>query len=30
LKLRKVVTEANYARGRQLLEGVGAMLTKMI
>jgi four helix bundle protein len=30
MKLRNVVTEAHYARGGQLLEGVVAMLTKMI
>ena len=30
MKLRKVLTEAHYARGGQLLEGVVAMLTKMI
>jgi hypothetical protein len=30
MKLRKVVTEAQYGRGGQLLEGIVAMLTKMI
>lgn len=30
MKLRKLITEAHYARGGQLLEGVVAMLTKMI
>jgi four helix bundle protein len=30
MKLRKLVTEAQYARGGKLLEGVVAMLTKMI
>ena len=30
MKLRKVITDAQYARGGQLLEGVVAMLTKMV
>jgi four helix bundle protein len=30
MKLRKLVSEAHYQRGGQLLEGVVAMLTKMI
>ena len=30
MRLRKVITDAQYARGGQLLEGVVAMLTKMI
>ena len=30
MRLRKVITESRYARGVQLLEGVVAMLTKMI
>jgi four helix bundle protein len=30
LKLRKIVTEEHYVRGGQLLEGVVAMLTKMM
>ncbi|MFN0246672.1 MAG: four helix bundle protein [Kofleriaceae bacterium] len=30
MKLRKLLTEPDYARGDQLLEGVVAMLTKMI
>jgi four helix bundle protein len=30
MKLRKLVTEAQYERGIQLLEGVVAMLTKMV
>ncbi len=29
MKLRKVITEARYERGNQLLEAVVAMLTKM-
>ena len=29
MKLRKLITEARYERGSQLLEGVVAMLTKM-
>ena len=28
--LRKVLTDARYERGGQLLEGVVAMLTKMV
>ncbi len=30
MKLRKLITETQYARGGQLIEGVVAMLTKMI
>jgi four helix bundle protein len=30
MKLRKLITDAQYGRGSQLLEGVVAMLTKMI
>src|SRR5687767_2160621 len=30
MKLRKLITEERYQRGGQLLEGVVAMLTKMI
>jgi four helix bundle protein len=30
MKLRKVITDARYERGNQLLEGVVAMLTKMV
>lgn len=30
MRLRKVITDAQYARGGQLLEGVVAMLTKMV
>ena len=30
MKLRKVITAAHYDRGAQLLEGVVAMLTKMV
>ena len=30
MRLRKVITDARYERGGQLLEGVVAMLTKMI
>jgi four helix bundle protein len=30
MKLRKVISTARYERGNQLLEGVVAMLTKMI
>ena len=30
MRLRKVITDAQYARGVQLLEGVVAMLTKMV
>ena len=30
MKLRKVITDPQYARGGQLLEGVVAMLTKML
>jgi hypothetical protein len=30
MRLRKVITEAQYARGGQLLAGVVAMLTKMV
>ena len=30
MKLRKLITEERYHRGNQLLEGVVAMLTKMI
>jgi hypothetical protein len=30
MKLRKLITEERYQRGTQLLEGVVAMLTKMI
>jgi len=30
MKLRRVVTDAHYERGGQLLEGVVAMLTKMV
>jgi four helix bundle protein len=30
LKLRKLLTEGQYARGCQLLEGVVSMLTKMV
>ncbi len=30
MKLRKLITEERYHRGTQLLEGVVAMLTKMI
>ena len=30
MRLRKVITEAQYTRGGQLLEGVVAMLTKMV
>ena len=30
MKLRKLLTEPDYARGGQLLEGVVAMLTKML
>ena len=30
MRLRKVITDARYARGGQLLEGVVAMLTKMV
>jgi four helix bundle protein len=30
MRLRELITEAHYARGGQLLEGVVAMLTKMI
>ena len=30
MKLRKLITEERYGRGAQLLEGVVAMLTKML
>jgi four helix bundle protein len=30
MKLRRVISDAQYARGSQLLEGVVAMLTKMV
>jgi hypothetical protein len=30
MKVRKVIADAQYARGSQLLEGVVAMLTKMV
>ena len=30
MKLRKLITDAQYGRASQLLEGVVAMLTKMI
>ena len=30
MKLRKLVSEEPYDRGKRLLEGVVAMLTKMI
>ena len=30
MKLRKVITDVRYERGTQLLEGVVAMLTKMV
>jgi hypothetical protein len=30
MKLRRVIAETRYERGGQLLEGVVAMLTKMI
>ena len=30
MRLRKVITDAQYERGGQLLEGVVAMLTKMV
>ena len=30
MRLRKVITDAQYTRGGQLLEGVVAMLTKMV
>jgi len=30
MKLRRLITDAQYGRGTQLLEGVVAMLTKMI
>ena len=30
MKLRRIITAAQYARGGQLLEGVVAMLTKML
>ena len=29
MRVRKVISDARYARGIQLLEGVVAMLTKM-
>ena len=30
MRLRKLINDARYARGMKLLEGVVAMLTKMI
>jgi hypothetical protein len=30
MRLRNLITDARYERGGQLLEGVVAMLTKMI